>query len=108
MASSSAKVVTTIWRSRIFRSSVYIESLLREVGKSAIVEQLCHSVNLSRYIGVIRVEAPGLDAIDILLDTTSTERNLNCLAVLQLEKKHSHTAELCRIMVDRYGGHLIA
>ena len=102
-SSESTKRVTTLWKSRIFRSTVYTERLLGE-GKSAIVERLCDSVPLSRYIGVIRIEAPGLDTFDILLDTTSTERNLNCLAVLQLGKTHSHTAEFCRFMRDSYGG----
>jgi hypothetical protein len=106
-SSERTKQVTTLWKSRIFHSSVYTEALLRD-GKSAIVERLCDSVPLSRYVGVIRIEALGLDAFDVLLDTTSTERNLNCLAVLQLGKAHPHTSEFCRFLRDSYGGRWFA
>jgi hypothetical protein len=105
-SSPTSGPVTTLWRSRIFRSSVYLEALLRE-GKSSIVKQLCDTVPLSRYIGVIRVDAPGLDTLDVLLDTTSTERNLNCLAVLQLGKTQPHTPEFCKFMRRTYGGRWI-
>jgi hypothetical protein len=100
--------VTTVWKSRILRSNVYMEYLLREAGRSATVEKLCKTVRLSRYVGSVRVEAPGLDPFDVLLDTTSTERNLNCLAVVQLGNSCSETAELCRFIVDHYGGRWIA
>jgi hypothetical protein len=106
-SSPSSKPITTLWKSRIFRSSVYIDSLLGE-GKSEIVKQLCNKVPLSRYIGVIRVDATGLDTFDVLLDTTSTERNLNCLAVVQLGKTRPNTSEFCKFTRDSYGARWIA
>lgn len=106
-SSPNPKQVTTLWKSRIFRSTSYIESLLREGGGAVIVERLCTSVRLSRYIGVIRIMAPGLDTLDVLLDTTSTERNLNCLAVLQFGNSES-TADLCRFMAEYYGGRFVS
>jgi len=106
-SSPTPKQVTTIWKSRIFRSTTYVESLLREAGGTAIVERLCTSVRLSRYIGIIRIMAPGLDTLDVLLDTTSTERNLNCLAVLQFGKSEP-TADLCRFMAQLYGGRFVS
>jgi hypothetical protein len=100
--------VTTVWKSRILRSTIYLEHLLREAGGAATVEKLCKTVRFSRYVASVRIEAPGLDAFDVLLDTTSTERNLDCLAVVQLGKLHPETADLCRFLVDRYGGRWIA
>ena len=107
VTSPSRNQVTTLWKSRIFRSTSYMESLLREAGGAGIVERLCTSVRLSRYIGVIRILAPGLDTLDVLLDTTSTERNLNCLAVLQFGNSES-TADLCRFMAEYYGGRFVS
>jgi hypothetical protein len=104
---ASGENESTLWRSRIYRSHVYVDELLQRVGASRLVEQLCRKVRLSRHIGVIRFDAPSLDTFDVLLDTTSTERNLNCLAVLQLQSTNVHTAELCRFIAGRYGGQYI-
>jgi hypothetical protein len=100
--------VTTIWRSRIVRSSVYMDSLLGQSGGSDIVKKLCISVRLSRYLGSVRIHAPGFDGFDVLLDTTSTERNLNCLAVVQLGRSRPGTAELCKYIANYYGGQWIS
>ena len=72
-------------------------------GKDRVVERLSEAVRFSRYIGVIRFEAPMLDPFDIILDTTSTERNLNCLAVVQLGKSNPYTTELCKLIAEIYG-----
>jgi hypothetical protein len=74
----------TSWDAWITKSHSYVESLI--VGPrpvpGAVVEKLSGSVPFSRYLAVIRVWAADLDPIDILLDSTSTERNLQCLAVV--------------------------
>jgi hypothetical protein len=51
----------------------------------AALERLCDNIPLSRYVGVVRLTAEDIGSIDVLLDTTSTERNLQCLAVIRRE-----------------------
>jgi hypothetical protein len=93
----------THWKTLIFRPHVYIDSLLKMPRMDRAVESLCKQVRLSRYIGVIRFEAPSLGTFDVLLDTTSTERNLNCLATVQLDKSKPLTVELCKLIAKNYG-----
>lgn len=106
-APQEADKTNTVWRSRIFRSTAYLEDLLGKQGNSAKVDSLCRFVRLPRYLGVIRIQSSGLDPFDVLLDTTSTERNLNCLAIMQLAAAHPETAALCRLMVKQFGGRWI-
>ncbi len=80
----SRRSAATGWDSWISKSHEYVESLI--VGSlkapAIVVQKLTASVPLSRYIAVVRVKAQDLDSIDVLLDTTSTERNLQALAVV--------------------------
>jgi hypothetical protein len=94
------KKPSTSWSSYIIRAHKYVESLLRD-GHHALVEQICSSLPLSRYLGIIRIATPSLDPFDVLLDTTSTERNLNCLAVVQLQKSNPKTNSLCEFIADQ-------
>jgi len=93
---------TTTWSPRIFRSHIYIDSLLKRPGMDQIVQRLCETVCLSRYVGVIRFETDALDAFDVVLDTTSTERNLDCIAVVQLGSKKPVTSDLCSMIAKTY------
>jgi hypothetical protein len=89
------------WSSRIVRSHVYIESLLGDERTAPLVERFCESVPLSRYVGVLHVEAQSLDPFDLLLDTTSTERNLNCSAVVRFGKSNQDNS-LYQFIADQY------
>jgi hypothetical protein len=93
----------TSWTSQIVRSHSYIESLLR-AGQSALADRLCESIPLPRYMGIIHIEAPSLDPFDVILDTTSTERNLNCLGVVQLGagKTSAETTLLCKRIARKF------
>ncbi len=79
----SRRPAATTWDSWISKSHEYVESLIVGSPKApaTVVEKLTESVPLPRYVAVIRVKAHDLDPIDVLLDTTSTERNLEALAV---------------------------
>jgi len=95
---------TTVWKSIVLRSHEYVDSLLARNGMQRTVETLCSTIRLSRYLGIIRFENPALDSFDVLLDTTSTERNLNCSGVVQLGKLRPNTTELCKLIIKHYGG----
>jgi len=94
---------TTNWETKILRSHIYIDSLMRTPGMDNLVGRLCEKVRLSRYLGVIRFVLPGLDPFDVVLDTTSTARNLNFLATVQLGASTPYTGELCASIGKDYG-----
>jgi len=68
----------------------------------AIVEKLSGSVPFSRYLAIIRVWADDLDPVDILLDTTSTERNLQCLAVVATTEARPATEAMVELLADKF------
>jgi hypothetical protein len=47
-----------------------------------VVTRVLKELSLPRYVGVIRVQFPGQGALEVLVDSTSTFRNLSYLAVL--------------------------
>jgi hypothetical protein len=77
-------------------ASGYIESLL--FGEStfdrSIVPRLTTTIPLPRYVGIVRFRAAFLDPIDVIVDTTSTRRNLHCVAVLPLSNQRIETLPL--------------
>jgi hypothetical protein len=76
---------------RIVRSYRYLEQALAvRALRPHQAEALASSVLLSRYVGVVSLESEVLDPIDILVDSTSTERNLRFLAILA--PKHGRPA----------------
>jgi hypothetical protein len=96
--------VVTSWDSWIVRSHRYVEQLIvseHEVSDS-LVERLCGEVPLSRYVGVVRVQADDLDPIHVLLDTTGPERNLNCLAVIQVANSRHNTSSIADFLAKHY------
>jgi hypothetical protein len=60
----------------------YQREMLRNSVASDVSEGLVNEISFSRYVGVIRVTAPFIDPIQVLIDTTSTERNIFAIAVL--------------------------
>jgi hypothetical protein len=71
-------------QTRITRGYRYVEELLMDT-PTALVERLRRffdQVALSRYVGVTNMNVPEIGSIDVLVDTTGTERNANCLAVI--------------------------
>jgi hypothetical protein len=79
-----------VWIERAHR---YIERLRVEsknLGADEIVA-ISNSLALARYLGVIRLRASYLDPIDVLIDTTSTQRNPSCIGVVAIGKDSSLT-----------------
>lgn len=77
------KVSRIIFRHWIVRGHEYVNRSLSEekVFPPNLIEQICQRKTFSRYVGVVRLEGER-PYIDIVFDTTSTMRNLNCLAVI--------------------------
>ena len=91
----------TAW---IQRSHSYIESQLEQDNRllDEILDKLCGGgVPLSRYVGVVRLTADDVGPIDILLDTTSTERNLRCIAVIRREQERPGANKIARFVAEK-------
>ena len=84
------------WESWITRSHKYLESLFvaKPKVRELLLERLCSQVAFSRYVAVVRIRATDLDPIDVLLDTTSTERNPHFLAVVQTSDSRPNTTQV--------------
>ena len=87
----------------IEKSTRYVESQI--IGLSRLSDQsletLCSQVPLSRYVGIVRLEAEDTGSVDVLLDTTSTERNLHCLAVVPRETGRPQIERIARFVAER-------
>jgi len=97
--------IVTSWSSWITRTHSYIES--RTVGidrvSPSLVEKVCKAVTFPRYVGVVRIDADDLNPLDVLVDTTSTQRNLNCLGVIQTGDTRSNTNHLAEFLAINCG-----
>jgi hypothetical protein len=98
------------WDCWIAKSHSYVESLIlgEHRAPESLVAHLCTSVPFSLYLGIVRIEAEDLDPIDFLLDTTSTERNLNCLALVRPTSSRDRTIDLAELLAVRYNCSVIA
>jgi hypothetical protein len=106
----AAPGAVTSWDCWITKSHSYVESLILGENRApeSLVARLCTSVPFSRYLGVVRIEAEDLDPIDFLLDTTSTERNLHCLALVRPTTSRARTIDLSALLAMRYRCSVIA
>jgi hypothetical protein len=70
----------TTW---VARPSDYLGALVAtgDISARAAARQLARRVSMPRYAGIVRVAAQGAGTIDLLVDTTSTMKNLQFLAV---------------------------
>jgi hypothetical protein len=67
-----------------------------------LIRRLCALVPFSRYLATIRIRAADLDPIDVLLDTTGTERNLTALAIVRIGNSRPHTRAMTRLLANEY------
>jgi hypothetical protein len=73
-----------IYETKIQRATDYIEELVLgsdRVSNETLSEVLLN-IRLSRYVGIIRVRSEAFGGFDLLIDTTSTIRNLNYLGAI--------------------------
>ncbi len=95
----------TSWESRIIRAHDYVEEMLlfgEQRIPDSLIERLCGKIPFSRYLGVVRLRAADLDPIDVLLDTTSTFRNLTSLAVVQIATSQPYTPAMVALLGRKY------
>ena len=72
-----------VFETRIERSTRYIENLVFDQSiETESVATLASTVPLSRYVGVIKIQSAVTGSFEILVDTTSTIRNINYLALV--------------------------
>jgi hypothetical protein len=84
---------------RILKAHAYVESLRSEPDVTdSLVENLCKSVAFSRYVACVRIQADDLDPIDVLLDTTSTQKNVGSLAIVQTRNTLPLTAVMAALL----------
>lgn len=69
---------------KIVRATSYLDELIFGENNfdTTKLKNFCLDIPLSRYVGIIQLKSPQLGNFDVLVDTTSTKRNLNFLAIL--------------------------
>ncbi len=86
----------------------YQRSLLDPMVDPEVANRLIHTTVLSRYVGVIRITAPFIDPIQVLIDTTGTERNIYAIAVVAESAKRVITRDLAAELAKRLKCFLVA
>lgn len=88
----------------ILRSPKYIEQFIFGPLNASPkkVTALKNKLLLSRYVGVVRLNSSYFGSLDILIDTTSTPRNVNCLDIIALEGKSEYTGFLIEFLANEY------
>ena len=90
---------TVSFASRFLRTHKYIELMMAESGVlSQSIRALCSKVTFPRYVGIVRLAAPYLGTIDLLIDTTSTQRNAHCLGVFVVRENSVLTTRVARFL----------
>jgi hypothetical protein len=92
----------------VARAHKHVESLFLSSDRveSAVFDSLATTIPFPRYAGVVRLSADYFGRIDILLDTTSTSRNMHCLAVYALENR-AHTSKVIQHLSQEFDCPLI-
>jgi hypothetical protein len=80
---------------RISLGHRYIEDLLADLGEvdPNRIAEFFRSVQLSRYVGITTLKHPDAGRFDVLVDSTGTERNSQCLAIICRGKPGARSAD---------------
>lgn len=91
-------------QNRVLRAHTYVERMITGTQQvhGSVIEQFCSTVPFSRYFGIINLEAADCDPIDVIVDTTSTARNLNYLAVIAKGRTRLNTTRLAYALADTF------
>jgi hypothetical protein len=102
-----ATVTLETW---IVRAHKYVESLFIGTATPLAdrISSLSTTISLARYLGIVRLSASYFDPIDLIVDTTSTRRNVHCLAVLIVKEATGHTSFMAQHLANVYGCPLVA
>jgi hypothetical protein len=90
---------------KILRGPRYIEDLMFGVGEVSpgLIEEFCRHTALPRYVGLVRISTEATGAIDVLIDTTGTYKNLHAVAVIARESASAQTAEVVAFLAEELG-----
>ncbi len=91
---------------RIIRSYRYVKELLLKKATINQVERFCSTFHLPRYTGIIQLRSKFFGAIDLLVDTTDTARNLHCLAIVGLSETTQQSKEVLEFLAKKYEAEL--
>ena len=84
-----------VFETRIERATKYIENLV--FNSTIPIEQIktfASQAPLSRYVGIIRLRSTAIGSFDLLVDTTSTIRNVNYLSLLTRDDKGRYARQI--------------
>lgn len=89
---------------KIVRAHRYVEDLLTDVGLVGLdrTTEFFKNVKVSRYVGVTTLNHANAGTFDILVDTTGTERNSHCLAVVCRGKPGARSADFIRAFAKQF------
>jgi hypothetical protein len=88
------KDTSITFETMIVRGHKYIEQSFMDRGSPDRALRLCRTIPMARYLGVVRLTSSFFDPLDLLVDTTSTLRNLYCLGVVLLDTKNPLTPRI--------------
>lgn len=95
---------TVTYDTFVVKSARYLENLyLDGLTTPELAAHVAEAVSLARYVGVIRLSADYLDPIDVLIDTTSTDRNLHVIAVVGMGGDSPYTPVIVDYLASEYG-----
>jgi hypothetical protein len=88
----------------IQRAHVYVEDLLLGRGRPPLnnPDPFLDKVMLSRYVGIIRLQAKHFGCIEVLIDTTSTWRNIRIISVVGSGEPKFFTKALIDLLAKKY------
>jgi hypothetical protein len=89
---------------RISRPHKYIESFFGDHPdlESEAVRRLATELPFPRYVAVVRMTCSAFGQIDVLMDSTSTERNAHCLAVFAPQRARKTTLAVATRLAEKY------
>jgi hypothetical protein len=89
---------------KIVRAHRYVEDLLVDIGVvgSGRAKEFFEKVQLSRYVGVTTLCHPEAGVYDVLVDSTGTERNSPCLAVVCRGKPGARSDDFVRAFAKHF------
>jgi len=88
---------------RILRAHLYAQKLLSDPNTSTSRRKsFFERISMSRYVGLIRLNANKVGAFDVLVDTTGTPRNARCLGFIYRDQPNAMGEEIGQALADHY------
>jgi hypothetical protein len=86
----------------VLRGHEYVHDLVLdpELDVTSIQSLVRGEIALPRYVGIVRLSSRSLDDVDILIDTTSTSRNLHFVAILARKRTKTATSAVVSALAN--------